>query len=237
MAVEVEIDVEVLKCEIKKTYAKVSQEPGEDFIFPTGRAWALDLGYPPELLARLPEGAAESFAGVANPFVLGTLERGEAVLDVGSGAGTDSLIAAQMVGAEGRVTGVDMTQEMLAKARAAAAEMKATNVEFVEGEVEKLPFEAERRRRHLERRHRPRSGQGRRLLRDPSRPSPWRPHPASRRNDPEPGLRGRPTKDRPLDRLNCRRSAGGRVRTASRASRLRADRDRRPRGDLCQVSL
>ena len=143
MAVDVEIDVEVLKCEIKKTYAKVSQEPGEDFIFPTGRAWALDLGYPPDLLARLPEGAAESFAGVANPFALGTLEPGEAVLDVGSGAGTDSLVAAQMVGSEGRVTGVDMTQEMLAKARAAAAEMRATNVEFVEGEVETLPFEAE----------------------------------------------------------------------------------------------
>ena len=143
MAVDVEIDVEVLKCEIKKTYARVSQEPGEDFIFPTGRAWALDLGYPPELLARLPEGAAESFAGVANPFALGTLARGEAVLDVGSGAGTDSLIAAQMVGPEGRVTGIDMTQEMLAKARAARAEMQATNVEFVEGEVETLPFEAE----------------------------------------------------------------------------------------------
>jgi arsenite methyltransferase len=143
MAVEVDIDVEVLKCEIKKTYARVSQEPDEDFIFPTGRAWILDLGYPPELVARLPEGAAESFAGVANPFALGKLEQGEVVLDVGSGAGTDSLIAAQMVGPEGRVTGVDMTQEMLAKARAAAAEMKATNVEFVEGEVESLPFEAE----------------------------------------------------------------------------------------------
>jgi SAM-dependent methyltransferase len=143
MAVEVDIDVEVLKCEIKKTYARVSQEPDEDFIFPTGRAWILDLGYPPELVARLPEGAAESFAGVANPFALGKLEQGEVVLDVGSGAGTDSLIAAQMVGPEGRVTGVDMTQEMLAKARAAAAEMKATNVEFVEGEVETLPLEAE----------------------------------------------------------------------------------------------
>jgi SAM-dependent methyltransferase len=143
MAVEVDIDVEVLKCEIKKTYARVSQEPDEDFIFPTGRAWILDLGYPPELVARLPEGAAESFAGVANPFALGKLEQGEVVLDVGSGAGTDSLMAAQMVGPEGRVTGVDMTQEMLAKARAAAAEMKATNVEFVEGEVETLPFEAE----------------------------------------------------------------------------------------------
>jgi SAM-dependent methyltransferase len=143
MAVEVDIDVEVLKCEIKKTYARVSQEPDEDFIFPTGRAWILDLGYPLELVARLPEGAAESFAGVANPFALGKLEQGEVVLDVGSGAGTDSLIAAQMVGPEGRVTGVDMTQEMLAKARAAAAEMKATNVEFVEGEVETLPLEAE----------------------------------------------------------------------------------------------
>jgi len=68
MAVEVEIDVEVLKCEIKKTYARVSQEPDEDFVFPTGRGWILDLGYPPDLVDRLPEAAAESFAGVANPF-------------------------------------------------------------------------------------------------------------------------------------------------------------------------
>jgi arsenite methyltransferase len=143
MAVGVEIDVEVLRCEIKKTYARVSQEANEDFIFPTERAWALDLGYPPELLARVPEAAAESFAGVANPFSLGTLEPGEVVLDVGSGAGTDSLVAAQMVAPEGRVTGVDMTPEMLAKAIAAAAEMGATNVEFVEGEAERLPFENE----------------------------------------------------------------------------------------------
>jgi SAM-dependent methyltransferase len=143
MAVEVDIDVEVLKCEIKKTYARVSQEPAEDFVFPTGRAWVLDLGYPAELVARLPEAAAESFAGVANPFALGRLEPGEVVLDVGSGAGTDSLVAAQMVGSEGRVTGVDMTPEMLAKAKAAAVEMKATNVEFLAGEAEGLPFEDE----------------------------------------------------------------------------------------------
>jgi arsenite methyltransferase len=140
MAVGVDIDVEVLKSEIRKTYARVSEQPGEDFIFPTGRAWAEDLDYPRELLARVPEIAAESFAGVANPFALGALGPGEVVLDVGSGAGTDSLVAAQMVGAEGRVTGIDMTPEMLAKARAAAAEMGATNVEFVEGEVERLPF-------------------------------------------------------------------------------------------------
>src|SRR5206468_902729 len=139
MAVEVEIDVQVLKSEIKKTYASVSQRPEQDFIFPTGRAWAEDLGYPPEL-ANVPEAAAESFAGVANPFSLGRLSPGERVLDVGSGAGTDSLVAAQMVGPEGSVTGVDMTPEMLAKARAAAAELGATNVEFVEAEAERLPF-------------------------------------------------------------------------------------------------
>jgi arsenite methyltransferase len=140
MAVDVDIDVGVLKSEIKKTYARVSEQPDEDFIFPTGRAWAEDVDYPKQLLARVPEIAVESFAGVANPFALGTLERGEAVLDVGSGAGTDSLVAAQMVGPGGRVTGVDMTREMLAKARAAAMTMGATNVEFLEGEVERLPF-------------------------------------------------------------------------------------------------
>jgi len=140
MAVDVDIDVEVLKSEIKKTYARVSEQPEGDFIFPTGRAWAEDLAYPRELLARVPETAAESFAGVANPFALGALQKGEAVLDIGSGAGTDSLVAAQMVGPEGRVTGVDMTPEILAKARAAAAEMGVRNVEFVEGEVERLPL-------------------------------------------------------------------------------------------------
>jgi arsenite methyltransferase len=137
------LDLETLKCEIKNTYARVSAEPETDFIFPTGRAWALDLGYPAGLLARVPDPAAESFAGVANPFVLGELNPGERVLDVGSGAGTDSLVAAQMVGAEGGVTGIDMTPEMLAKAQAAAAEMGAENVAFMAGEAEQLPFEDE----------------------------------------------------------------------------------------------
>ena len=139
MAIEVEIDVELLKSEIKKTYASVSAEPDRDFIFPTGRAWAEDLRYPAELAA-VPDTAVESFAGVANPWVLGRLAPGERVLDLGSGAGTDSLIAAQMVGEHGHVTGIDMTPEMLAKARAAAGEMGATNVEFVESEAEQLPF-------------------------------------------------------------------------------------------------
>src|SRR6266508_659237 len=139
MAVDAGIDAAVLKTEIKKTYASVSEDPGKDFFFPTGRAWAEDLDYPAEL-ATVPERAAESFAGVANPFSLGRLEPGERVLDLGCGAGTDSLVAAQMVAPEGHVVGIDMTREMLDKARRAAGEMGAENVEFVEGEAEQLPF-------------------------------------------------------------------------------------------------
>jgi arsenite methyltransferase len=139
MAVDVDIDITLLKSEIKKAYALVSREPEKDFVFPTGRPWAEDLGYPDEL-ASVPETAVQSFAGVANPFSLGRLEPDARVLDLGSGAGTDSLVAAQMVGAEGRVTGIDMTPEMIAKARAAAAEMGATNVEFFESEAERLLF-------------------------------------------------------------------------------------------------
>jgi arsenite methyltransferase len=139
MATYVELDAELLKREIRKTYASVSQEPEKNYIFPTGRAWAEDLDYPDEL-RRVPESAVESFAGVANPFSLGRLAPGERVIDLGSGAGTDSLIAAQMVGPDGHVTGIDMTPEMLAKARGAAGAMGASNVEFVAGEIERLPF-------------------------------------------------------------------------------------------------
>jgi arsenite methyltransferase len=139
MAIDTDTDVDLLKSEIQKTYAHVSEEPERESIFPTGRAWAEDLDYPPEL-EHVPDSAVESFAGVANPWSLGRLEPGERVLDLGSGAGTDSLVASQMVGEDGRVTGIDMTPEMLAKARAAAAAMGAANVELVEGEAERLPF-------------------------------------------------------------------------------------------------
>ena len=132
------LDVGQLKAEIAKTYTAVSCEPEREFIFPTGRAWAQDLDYPADLLARVPDTACESFAGVANPFSLGALSPGEHVLDLGSGAGMDSLVAAQMVGAEGSVTGIDMTP----RARRATDELGATNVRFVHGEAESLPFES-----------------------------------------------------------------------------------------------
>jgi SAM-dependent methyltransferase len=134
------LDVDLLRSEIRKTYASVAVDPEKPRIFPTGRAWAEDLGYPEELAA-VPDAAAESFAGVANPFSIGRLESGEAVLDLGCGAGTDSLIAAQMVGPEGRVAGIDMTPEMLVKARASAVAIGVAHAEFVEGDVESLPFE------------------------------------------------------------------------------------------------
>jgi SAM-dependent methyltransferase len=139
MAIEIPIDVDLLKKEIKKTYAALSQDPSKDFVFPTGRAWAEDLDYPPEL-ANVPDTAADSFAGVANPFALGVLEDGERVVDLGCGAGMDSLVAAQMVGQTGHVTSIDMTPEMLEKARAATAELGLTNVDFIEGEIERLPL-------------------------------------------------------------------------------------------------
>jgi FkbM family methyltransferase len=141
MAVDVSgLDVELLQREIRATYTAVSEEPHRDFIFPTGRAWAADLGYPPDLLERVPETACESFAGVANPFSLGALAPGERVLDVGCGAGTDSLVAAQMVAPGGAVTGIDATPAMLAKATRAVAESGLGNVAVLEAAAESLPF-------------------------------------------------------------------------------------------------
>jgi SAM-dependent methyltransferase len=133
------VDVEVLREEIQKTYTEVSTDPGSDFIFPTGRAWAQDLGYPEEELARVPDETADSFAGVANPWVLGRIESGATVLDLGCGAGTDLLIAAQMAGPSGKAIGVDMTPAMLERASQSAKDLGLANVELHEGLIETLP--------------------------------------------------------------------------------------------------
>ena len=140
MTVQVPVDVAVLRDEIQKTYTEVSAEQGRDFIFPTGRAWAEELGYPQPELSRVPDATVESFAGVPNHFVLGRLEPGETVVDLGCGAGTDLLIAAQMVGAEGRVIGIDMTPAMLERARESAEALGLRNVEVHEALIETLPL-------------------------------------------------------------------------------------------------
>jgi SAM-dependent methyltransferase len=135
------VDVDVLREEIRKTYADVSNDQQRDFIFPTGRAWAQELGYPEPELSRVPDATVESFAGVANHWPLGRIEPGSIVLDLGCGAGTDLLIAAEMTGPAGRVIGVDMTASMLDRARASAAEMGVTNVELHESLIEALPLD------------------------------------------------------------------------------------------------
>jgi SAM-dependent methyltransferase len=136
---ELPVDVDVLRAEIRRTYTDVSDAHEQEFIFPTGRAWARELDYPEPELSRVPEASVRSFAGVANHWQLGGAEPGEVVLDLGCGAGTDLLVAAQMTGAGGRVIGVDMTPAMLELARASAREMGLTNVELHESLIEALP--------------------------------------------------------------------------------------------------
>lgn len=134
------LSLEDLRLEIQKEYTSVACDPNKGYHFHTGRRLADLIGYDPALYVGLPEGNIASFAGTGNPFVAGPIHPGDTVVDIGSGAGFDSLIAAKLVGPAGRVVGIDMTQEMLRKARAGASEMGMTNVEFREGYVEDLPL-------------------------------------------------------------------------------------------------
>jgi arsenite methyltransferase len=135
------VDLEVLRRAIQDEYAVVAQEPEHGFHFFVGRPLARLLGYDDAWLDGVPEATIASFAGTGNLFSLGALRPGERVVDVGSGGGIDSLIAAKMVGPSGRVIGVDMTPAMLEKARSSAVAADMTNVEFREGFGESLPVE------------------------------------------------------------------------------------------------
>jgi arsenite methyltransferase len=139
-ATDIPVDLDVLREEIRRTYTDVSVEQEREFIFPTGRSWARELGYPEPELERVPDASVESFAGVANHWKLGTIEPGAVVLDLGCGAGTDLLIAAQMTGAGGRAIGVDMTPAMLDRAAASAHAIGLENVELHEALIESLPL-------------------------------------------------------------------------------------------------
>ncbi len=133
------LDIGALREAISEEYKVVAESPQQGIHFHTGRPLARILDYAEDWLANLPEAAIESFAGTGNPFNLGNLLPGERVVDIGSGAGIDSLIASKMVGPEGRVVGVDMTPAMLETARQSAKVVAAANVEFKEGYMERLP--------------------------------------------------------------------------------------------------
>jgi SAM-dependent methyltransferase len=135
------IDIAALRAAIRQEYAAVASDPGRGFHFHTGYRLAAMLGYRRSWIEALPAGAVLSMAGTGNPFALGKVRRGERVVDCGSGAGADALIAARLVGPTGRVVGVDMTPTMVSKARANAAEAGLANVDFREGLLEDLPVD------------------------------------------------------------------------------------------------
>jgi arsenite methyltransferase len=133
------VAVEILRHEIRQEYCQVADNPEKGFHFHLGRKLAGIVEYPEAWFDNIPERTVESFAGTGNPLSMGEAQTGEHVVDIGCGAGLDSLIASKCVGPEGRVIGLDMTPEMLEKARSSADEMGATNVEFKDAYAESLP--------------------------------------------------------------------------------------------------
>jgi SAM-dependent methyltransferase len=138
---DIDVDTDALREQVREKYREVAVAPNATYHFHTGRAAAARCGYDADIVDALPDRAVESFAGVANPFALRRPEPGEQVVDAGSGAGFDSFVAAHFVGPEGRVVGVDMTLEMLAKSRDTAAALGMAHVEFREGFLESMPIE------------------------------------------------------------------------------------------------
>jgi arsenite methyltransferase len=141
MADDLPVDPDALREQVRGKYREVAVDPGGGFHFHTGRDLARRLGYQAAEVDALPDRAVESFAGVGNPFSLRRLAPGEKVIDVGSGGGFDSFIAAAQVGPGGQVAGIDMTAEMLARSRQTAEALGLAHVQFREGLAEALPVE------------------------------------------------------------------------------------------------
>jgi arsenite methyltransferase len=135
------VDRDLLREQVREKYRAVAVDPDATFHFHTGRPLAARLGYDDAVVGALPDRAVESFAGVGNPFSLRRLAPGERVVDLGSGAGFDSFIAADQIGETGQVVGIDMTPEMLEKARETGAALGLTHVEFRGGLVEAIPVD------------------------------------------------------------------------------------------------
>jgi SAM-dependent methyltransferase len=134
------VDAKAIRRGIAEKYRKVAVSPADMFRYPTGEKSARDLGYPSRLVAPIPQAVRDRFVGVGNPFALGPVQAGEAVLDLGCGAGFDAFVAAQLVGPAGRVAGIDLSAEMIAVAVAGLREAGYVQVEFCRGEVESLLF-------------------------------------------------------------------------------------------------
>lgn len=135
------VDIEEVRGNVRNVYREVARDPHGEFHFERGDGLARKLGYPAEALAKIPEASVASFAGVGYPFGMTEIRPGETVLDLGSGSGMDAFYASELVGDQGRVIGVDMTEEQLAKARDVAAQTGRTNVSFLQGYIEEIPVE------------------------------------------------------------------------------------------------
>lgn len=135
------VDRDQLREAIKDEYREVARSPDQGFHFHTGRTLTQIVGYRDEWLDYVPENAIACFAGTGNPFLVAELRPGERVVDLGCGAGIDTFIAAKQVGEGGQVVGIDMTEEMLARARSARSETGLENIEFREGHLEEIPVE------------------------------------------------------------------------------------------------
>ena len=135
------LDTQELEQRVKEMYREVAEEPDKEFHFETGRRLAERLGYPAAELDAIPASSIDSFAGVGYYFDLAAIKRGDVVVDLGSGSGMDSFLAARRTGEAGRVVGIDMTEAQLAKSRRLATDHAVTNVEFVEAHIEQLPLE------------------------------------------------------------------------------------------------
>lgn len=125
---------------INEKYRRVAISPEGNFNYPTGQAGLEGQKYDPRVLRKLPKDVLASYCGVGNPFSLDPINRGETVLDIGCGAGVDTLVAAFMVGSKGHVTGIDLTPEMLKRAKTNLRKTSLKNVTFQEGSAEQLPF-------------------------------------------------------------------------------------------------
>jgi len=137
-----EIDRRAIREGIRRKYAEVAVKGNvaSCFKYPTGKDGLLQLGYPEEILRELPDQILASFCGVGNPFSLGSINPGEAVLDIGCGAGVDSLVAARLAGPQGRVVGIDATEAMVEQARRHRELAGLSNVSFEVASAEALPF-------------------------------------------------------------------------------------------------